>query len=482
MKQKFISLMLALLLTVTPTFAENGAGAEAENNTPVISPSRQESIIREFAHTLADNYYYGATDQNILYNVICATIENGGVFDLDKALEAMIISLNDDYAEYYSPDSYDEQSQYYSAEFFGIGAVLTVKDGGTVIDTVYTGSAADVVGLKPGDKIMLVDGTDTSNMPPAQTRQLLVGDEGTFVDITVLRGEELINVRAVRQKVTESHSTMELLDGGVAVIDIDSFTGSLDGEFDSYLEELTSKDIRKVIIDLRDNGGGDINAAISVAQKLVSAGLIAKLKYKNEANNENIYSENLNAPNLDILVLTNGMTASASEFLAMALRSRGRAKLLGEKTYGKGSMQIMMRTPTGSGLKFTIGEFYTPNDERVHTVGLTPDIPVSNIVIPVDESQFAEIRLDKLNLPASKKGVEQRLNALGLLPDSAVDGYYDAYTEAAVRIFQQNRNIEVTGQVDFYTAFYLNDWEYDGLTKIIDVQMEKALEYFGANN
>ncbi len=479
--KKLISLLLTFTMLTVPAFAEDEAAVTEEK--PEISVFRQESIIREYAHTLADNYYYGATDQNILYNVICATIENGGVFDLDNALKAMVISLNDEYGEYYSPESFDKQAEYYNSEFFGIGAILTVQNGGTVIDTIYSGSAAEIAGLQVGDRIVSVDGTDTSNMPPAETRELLVGQEGTAVDITVLRGEDdFISVRAVRQLVKESHSNMTVLDNGVAVIDVDSFTESLADEFDGYLEEIASKDIQKVIIDLRNNGGGEINAAIAVAQKLISAGVIGKLKYKNEANNQNIYSENLNAPRFDLLVLTNKMTASASEFLAMALQSRGRAKLLGEKTYGKGCMQAMFRTPTGSGLKFTIGEFFSPDDERIHTVGLTPDIEVSNIVIPVDESTFAEITLDKLNLPASKKGIEQRLNAIGLLPDSAVDGYYDSQTEAAVRVFQENSRLEVTGKVDFYTALYLNDRGYDDLSKVIDVQMEKALEYFDSIN
>lgn len=480
MKTKFLSLLLALSLLLTPAFAEEADPAAEETAKPVFSVAQQESIIRSYAHTLADNYYYGATDQNILYNVICATIENGGVFDLDRALEAMVISLDDDYGEYYSPEAFDEQTRYYDAEFFGIGVVITVYDGGTVIDTVYSGSAAEAAGLKAGDRLMLVDGVDVSNMPPAKTRELIVGEEGSAVDITVLRGEELISVRAVRQRVSESHSSMAMLDGGIAYIRVESFTSSLPEEFDAYLDEIVKNDVQKVILDLRDNGGGDLDAAIAVSQKLISAGIIAKIKYKNEALNEDVYSDNLNAPRFKMLVLVNEHTASASEFLAMALQSAGRAKLLGERTYGKGCMQMMVRTPTGSGMKFTIGEFFTPKDERIHTVGLTPDIPVSNIVVPVEEKNLGTIVLDNLAQPSTKLGVEQRLNLLGLLADSYVDGYYDGMTEAAVRVFQEYSNLEVTGEVDFYTALAINDFGYEGAVRVQDVQMEKALEYFGA--
>ncbi len=443
MKKTFLSLLLAALMLITPALAEDSVAVVVEEpGKPAFSPYQQESIIRSYAHTLADNYYYGATDQNILYNVICATIENGGVFDLDLALEAMVDSLGDEYGEYSSPESFDQQTQYYQAEFFGIGAVLSSKNGGTVIDTIYSGSAAEVAGLMVGDN------------------------------------EESVTVRAIRQKVVESHSSMEILDSGIAYIDVDSFTSSLPGEFDAYIEELTAKDIHKVILDLRNNGGGDLDSAIAVAKKLIPAGLIGKLKYKDETMNEAVYSDNLNAPRLKLLVMVNENTASASEFLAMALQSSGQAQLLGQKTYGKGCMQIMMRTPTGSGLKFTIGEFFTPKDERIHTVGLYPDIEVENISVPIDEERMANIVLENLDQPSTKKGIEQRLNVLGLLAADSVDGYYDENTEAAVRAFQSYNNQEVTGVVDYYTAFYIKEYGYEGMTRIHDVQMEKALEYF----
>ncbi|MGN1097414.1 MAG: S41 family peptidase [Clostridia bacterium] len=479
MKNKLISLIMALMMLVTPVIAEETAGTNAaEQSVPrALSVFQQQQIIKNYAHMLADNYYYGAEDENLLYNVICATIENDGVFDIDIALEAMVKSLGDQYAEYYSPESYAKQTEYYDAEFFGIGVTLTISGGGTVVENVYSGSSAEMAGIQAGDKIIAVDGTDTSKSDPSSTRELIVGEEGTFVDITVLRGEEILTVRAVRQKISQSHSSMRILDNNIAYIDIESFTSSLPEEFDSYIAELTEKNISKVIIDLRDNGGGDIDAAISVAQKLIPAGIIGKLKYKDESRNTDLYSENLNAPRYKMLVLVNENTASASEFLAMALQSRGRAKLLGTSTYGKGCMQVLMRTPTGSGLKFTIGEFYSPKDERVQRYGLEPDIEVENIVTPVDEDEFESMNLTELDSWATRLGIEQRLNALRLLDDIEVDGEYNNRTEAAVRVFQQYSQLEVTGVVDFYTAMYINDYEYN-MNKIIDVQMQEALKYF----
>lgn len=483
MKKRLLALIVALLTLALPSAAENQTGGAADgqeaaaNTAPALTASQQKNIIREFAHTMSDNYYYGINDQELLYNVICSTIDNGGVFDVDKALKAMVNALGDDYAEFYSPEDYVQQTQYFGAEHFGIGVVMTLEGGRAVIETVYSDSAAEAAGIKVGDEIAAVDGADTSDMSLTEISGLIMGDEGSPVEITLRRGEETLNVIAVRQRIVESHSSMNILNGDIAYIDVDSFTRSLPEEFDAYLGEIAAKSIDKVIIDLRDNGGGERNAAIEVAQKLISAGLICKFKYKDESLNEDIYSENLNAPRFKLLVLVNKNTASASELLAMALQSRGRAKLMGTETYGKGSMQLMMQCVTGSGLKFTIGEFFSPNDERVNTVGLTPDIEVENRVETVDESQFAEINLLNIDLPVSKLGVEQRLGALGLLPETYVDGNYDSLTGGAIKAFQQICGMEPTGTADFNTVLALNDYEYN-ITKVVDVQMEEALKYF----
>ncbi len=479
MKNKFLSLLIALSLILTPAFAEETPAPEAGAETPpkALSVYMQENIIRSYAHLLADNYYYGASDANLLYNVICMTIENGGIFDIDRSLEAMIKSLGDEYAEYYSPEEYAQQTGYYDASFFGIGVTLAPSAAGTEVENVFSGSSAEMAGIMPGDIITAVDGEDVSKLEPAAVREKIVGEEGSFVEITLKRGEEKINVRAVRQKVTLSHSSMKILENNIGYIDVQSFTSSLPQDFDSYIKEFSDKNISKVIIDLRDNGGGDLNAAIEVAKKLLPAGLIGKLKYKDESRNVDIFSENLNAPNYKMLVLVNENTASASEFLAMALQSRGRAKLLGAHTYGKGCMQVIMEAPTGSGLKFTVGEYFSPKDERVHKTGLNPDIEVENIVTPVNPEEFEQLSLFELDSQATKLGIEQRLNALRLIPDSEVDGIYNDTTAAAVRVFQQYSQLEATGDVDLYTAIKINDFEYT-MNKVIDVQMEKALEYF----
>lgn len=472
MKKKVLSLLLVFALAVTPVFAQEADKAE-------FSVEKQESIIRYYAHFIAENYFYGVSDNNLLYAMLCATIENDGKFDLDVALSSMVDFLDDEYAQYYEPEDFDAQTEYFAGSFYGIGVVLEPYNGGTRVQTVYSGGGADMAGIKVGDIIVAVEGNDTSTLAPAQVRELVTGMDGTTVRISVKRGEEIISMYAVRGKVNESHSTMEMLENGIAYIDVESFTGSLPDDFEGYIKELKEKSIHRLIIDLRDNGGGDLDAAVEVARMLIPSGHIATIKTgKNGYSVEEVYSQNDDAPNLKMLVLVNENTASAAEFLAMALQSRSRAVLMGTETYGKGCMQVMLRTPTGSGIKFTVGEYFSVTDQRINTVGLVPDLKVENIFTPVDWENFEKINFEELDSYQTKLGVEQRLAATGLISQEEADGEYNENTKNAVKIFQRFSKLEETGEVDFYTALKINDYEYQDLEIETDVQMEQALKYF----
>ncbi|MCH5187165.1 MAG: PDZ domain-containing protein [Oscillospiraceae bacterium] len=513
MKTKFLSLLLTLLMLMTtaqalPALADEPAdqstteqstteqslteqlpteqpideqpGEQAEEEPDsALSAWVEKDAVYYYAHTIADNYFYGVSDSNLLYAIICSTIDNDDRFDLDKAIEAMIGVLGDDFAEYYPAEAYQDQVDYYNAAFYGIGVVLTLGNGGTIIDSVYAGGGGEEAGLRSGDQIVAVDGIDTSTMAPAEIRAIITGEENTVVSVTVERNGEIITVQAVRRLVTESHSTMNVIENSIAYIDVNSFTSSLPGDFDRYITAMNEQGLKNMIIDLRDNGGGQLDAAIDVAKKLIPAGPIGKIKtMKDGSVVEEIYSENENAPDFNILVLINENSASASEFLAMALQKTGRAKLLGVYSYGKGSMQAMIRTITGSGFKFTVGEYFTPDDERVHTIGLTPDIYVANIYTPVDPDQFSMIEFMSLDSDSTRLGIEQRLGAIGLIPDSAVDGIYDEQTVSAIKLFQNYLKVEPTGVVDIYTAIGFNDFIYDNITRVTDVQIEEAVKYF----
>ena len=249
---------------------------------------------------------------------------------------------------------------------------------------------------------------------------------------------------------------------------------------EAHVKELQSKCVRNVILDLRDNPGGDLQAAIDIANIFISAGKIAELRYKNEENNTFVYSKNYNSPRFKMIVLVNENSASASEFLAMAIQSRGAGKILGTKTLGKGSMQILNRAINGAGFKYTIGEFYSYKGQRIHTIGVIPDFYVENIVESVDQEALTPI--DLLRVSEGAEGgdmtlaLEQRLVALDLMEEA--DEVFDETTKEAVSKLQVSLSYDVTGIPGVGEYMFLNDYDYSQLDKVVDLQLEKAKEYF----
>ncbi len=479
MKKKILSLLLTVVMafSLVTVRAEENAMHPEEQQVKEYSDSFVKTAIRLYAHDLAENYYYGVPDEELLYAVICSAVENGKV-DLNKAIEAMIKALGDEHAAFYSPEEYKSLMEDVSGEFSGIGVIISKHEKGVFVNSVIEDSPAQKAGIKNGDYITAVNGVSIQGMEVDNVRGLIVGATDSEVTVTVLRGAETFDVVCIRGPVALSNTQNQMLTDDIAYLKIIQFAQNTPEEVDKYVKTLRENNVKKLVIDLRDNPGGDLGAAVSIANTFISAGRIAELRYKDKANNTYIKSNNFNAPRLKIAVLVNENSASASEFLSMAIQSRGTGKIIGTKTYGKGSMQTVQRTFTGAGVKYTVGEFYSIKGKRVHTVGITPDIVVENDVISVDESSFVEIDFDKLN-EAGKDGemnlaLEQRLAAVGLLKEA--DEVFDGATTAAVKELQIVLGYEATGVPGLYEYMYLNDFDYDFET-VVDNQLDAAIEH-----
>lgn len=490
-KNKLTALLLAfIMLFSTAAFAEEAAPAvmqEAAAETPeqqqeeVVQYSNymQKNIIRVYAHTLADNYYYGIEDEELLFSVICSMIDEGKL-DINKAIEAMIKTLDDEHAEFYTPDEYKAMTEDIAGAFSGIGVTIRDHENGVLILSVIEDGPAFKAGIMANDYIIGVNGQSVVGMTTAQVRELIVGETGTEVKVKVLRGKEELEVTCVRDTVAVSQLETEMINDKTAYIRLLQFTSNSPAEMEAYVKELRSKSVKNVVLDLRDNPGGDIQAAIDIANIFISAGQIGELRYKDETKNTVIRSDNFQAPNFKMVVLVNENSASASEFLAMAIQSRGAGKILGTQTFGKGSMQVLNRAVTGAGFKYTIGEFYSYKGQRINTIGVTPDILVENETTPVDEEAFAEIDFDRVAEGAQggemTLALEQRLKALGYLEEA--DEVYDDATSEAVSRFQAVVGHEVNGIPGFYDYLFLNDYNYEDLEVVIDNQMKAAIDYF----
>ncbi len=470
-------LAFAILLVGCPAFAQDSA---AQQQAEVVQYSNQmlKQIVKSYAHMLADNYYYGIDDEELLFAVICSMIDEGKL-DINKATESMIKTLKDEHAEFYNPQEYKEMTENVSGEFSGIGVTITQTSDGILVLSVIENSPAFKAGIMDNDYIIGVNGESVEGMTISQVRNLIVGLNGTEVKVTVRRGEKQLDLICMRETIQTKQLETRMINDKTAYMKLIQFTTDAPKEVEAYVKELQSKSVKNLIIDLRDNPGGDLQAAIDIANIFISAGRIAQLRYKDETENTFINSKNYNAPRFKMVVLVNENSASASEFLATAFKSRGAGKIIGKKTFGKGSMQVLTKLVTGAGMKYTIGEFYSYKGERVHTVGVTPDIEVENTYVPVDQENFVKVDYDRI-LEGAIGGdmtlaLEQRLEALGYLEEA--DEVFDEKTSAAVSRLQALLGYEINGIPGFNEYLYLNDYNYD-FDVMVDDQLQAAIDYF----
>lgn len=484
-KNRLFALLTAAAMTLcTPSvFAEEQTTAPQPAEDPMekvesYSNYMQKNMIKAYAHTIADNYYYGITDEELLFSVICNTIDNGS-FDINSAIEAMINRLDDKHAAFYTPEEYKAMTEDISGEFSGIGVVITQNGNGVVVLSVYDGSPSAKAGIAEGDYIIGVNGTSTEGMTTADVRSLVVGETGSDVEIELRRGDTTFKTVCTRAPVTVKHTETKMLSDEIGYLKLTEFSKNSPDEVQAYVDELQKNRVKKLVLDLRNNPGGDLDAALAIANIFISAGKLGELRYKDSDANKFVYSTNYNAPKLKIAVLVNENSASASEFLSMAFQGRGAAEIIGTKTYGKGSMQVLSRLLTGAGMKYTFGEFYSVKGDRINTIGITPDIAVENDSVKVDESAFEKIDFDKVEEGTSggkmTLALEQRLNALGYF-DEEPDETFNESTAAAVRSMQMRLGYDASGIPGFYEYLYLNDISYD-FYKTKDNQLAKATEY-----
>jgi len=481
-KNTLIAALTAFVMLFS--FSAASFAQEIQNEAPMekvneYSNFMLKNMIKVYAHNIADNYYYGVSDEELLFSALCSVIDNNGAFDINKALKAMIECLNDEHAEFYTPEEFSALTESVSGEFTGIGVVIYENDNGIVVLSTIEDSPASKAGILEGDYIVGVDGVDLTGKSAADVRKLIVGQTGSSVNVSIKRGEKIFSVECIRAEVSVSQTETRMLEDDIAYMRIVQFTRNLPEEVKSFVSHLQENKITKLVIDLRDNPGGDLDAALEVANTLISTGRLAELRYKDKSKNKFLYSDNLKAPRFKIAVLVNEQSASASEFLSTSFKSRKAAKIIGTKTYGKGSMQILTGLATDGGMKYTIGEFYSADGERIHTVGVTPDIEVENEFIPVSEESFAKIDYDLVENAAENEqmtlALEQRLEVLGYFEETP-DGVYDEKTTEAVKRLQNILGNEATGIPGFYEYLYLNDLSYDFETEK-DNQLLTAIDY-----
>ena len=303
-------------------------------------------------------YLFDYTDENV----------ESGIY------KGMMAGLGDIYTCYYTPDEYASFIESSNGNYSGIGAMLS-QDYSTGIITVvqvFEGSPAEEVGLQPDDILYKVKGEEVTGQDLSLVVTDLKGEEGTAVDISVMRGTEEIDLTVTRRKIEVPTVESRMLTDTIGYIGITEFDDVTDDQFLSALDELKEEGMQDLVIDLRNNGGGLVDVTCNILDELLPEGLIVYTEDK-YGNRQEEYSDAEHYFDGKMAVLVNGNSASASEIFAGAIKDYGVGTLIGTQTFGKGIVQSLFPLSDGSAIKITVSRYYTPAGNNIHEVGIAPD-------------------------------------------------------------------------------------------------------------
>jgi carboxyl-terminal processing protease len=363
-----------------------------------------------------------------------------------------------------------------SSSFEGIGAEIQEQDGKIMVVSPIKGSPAEKAGVKPNDIITSVDGESIEGLSSTEAVLKIRGEKGTKVDLTISREGEAkpVSITIVRDTIPVETVYSEMLDDGIAKIAVTSFSEHTVDELNTALDEMSKKDMKGLILDLRGNPGGLLPEAIKMASIFVPKGEIV-LQIEDRNGNKEIHkSENDGEFTLPVVVLIDDGSASASEIVAAAVSESANIPLIGVKSFGKGTVQNAQDFKDGSNFKFTSYKWLTPEGNWIHKKGIKPDIEIK---LP-DYASLPYISPDEAlkvsDASAEVKAAEDMLKELGYNPGT-VDTVFDEQTKAAVEKFQQDHKLKVTGIMEDKTTVTLMQELRDKILKN-DTQVKRAVK------
>ena len=319
----------------------------------------------------------------------------------EYAIKGYVAGLNDIYSEYFTKDEMTDFSNETIGTYVGIGVTMT-KDSEKnqiVVYGVTPNSPAEEAGIKVNDVIIKVDGNDCTGDDFETIPNKILGQEGTKVSVTVLREGKELTFDMKRRKIVNQTITSELLDDNIGYIYLSSFEDNTYEQFKLAYDDLISKGAKSLIVDLRNNGGGIVKEATDIGDLFTDKGKVLLIESDKDKKEIKTYSKQDKTINMNVVLLVNEYSASASEILAGILKDDvENATIVGTKTYGKGVIQSLYTLSDGSGLKLTTDEYFTPNHNEINKIGITPD--------EIVEGYKFSGKLDKENDTQLKKAIE----------------------------------------------------------------------------
>lgn len=305
---------------------------------------------------------------------------------MQGAIRGAIEAIGDEQTSYMDPDTYFQANIELEGSYEGIGAWVDTGGEFLTIVSPMPGSPAEDVGLEPGDIVIAVDGEDVTGMDPSLVVRRVLGPAGTKVNLTIQRGEEVLDFAIERRSIQVPSVQYDLLEDQIGYIQLFSFASDTARDLREAIRELQDEGATSLILDLRGNGGGFLSSAIDVSSEFIEEGLILTERFGDGSETTYKASGRGTATELPIVVLINAGSASASEIVAGAIQDYGRGLLVGETSFGKGSVQNWVPLENNQGaVRVTVARWLTPNGNLIDEIGLAPDYEIA-----LSEEDFTE--------------------------------------------------------------------------------------------
>jgi len=335
-------------------------------------PARLDySQVTEVYEALKDNYDGTIDEQQVI----------------DGMKHGVALSTKDPYTEFFTADEAKEFNNDLQGTIIGIGAQLELtQEGSVVVVAPITGSPAEAAGIRAKDIIIGIDGKTTSGMTASQAVLKIRGKKGTKVELTVVRdAKEQLNFTITRDEIHVPTATSKILEGTIGYLRVSQFSDDTDELAAKAAQSFRDAGVKQVVLDLRDNPGGEVTSAVGLCSLWLQRGqVVVQQKHGNTLVDVSKATGNPLLAGMKTVVLLNAGSASASEITALALRDQVGARLVGEKSYGKGVVQQLLPFSDGSSLKVTVGKWYSPKGTNIDKKGITPD---QEVVLSVEDSK-----------------------------------------------------------------------------------------------
>ena len=467
--KKLVCILLTALLLSSQVFAATTL-PPLNGNLAVYFANNIQNYINKL-------YKYGISSED-LYRQALEKVLSENPELLESAIIGMTENL-DDYSTYLTPEEYADWIDSLSGAFVGIGVTIEQRNEYIVVVAPIKDSGAERAGILSGDKIVSVDGENVVGQPIEAIRSKIVGDIGTTVNIGILRDGKNLDFTITRSKINQTTVSHHVTEEGIGYIGISSFAETTPDDVKAALKDFDSKKIKKLIIDVRNNPGGELNSLLDTLRLFMPKGDILYINYKDEANNIAYKNDKNNSGKYKIVVLANENSASAAEAFAASMKDSKSAKLVGNSTFGKGSMQLIQKVVTGGAIKLTVALYRTAGGSFVDKKGVEPDYMVKNAVKKLKDNPEVlplnfSLKINEESSPEDIEAAEIRLKLLSIHPGT-VDGVFDEDLEGAISKFQSEHGLGSTGILDISTQVELDNATRD-IETTIDSQYLKAVQ------